>query len=150
MHTLQDFKRCLHTPPRHASSALLLYRHRYYCLCLAGLLVIVFFLSYIMLVSFIVLNLFVGVVTSSLNQATKEVTSVCVRFPSAPVPQLHLRLLQVRSDPDTLTGEDEYEEPTNTQIETLVTSLQGELQDCRQEMGDIRDKLAMILQDQNQ
>lgn len=94
----------------------------------SGLLVIVFFLSYIMLVSFIVLNLFVGVVTSSLNQATKE----------------------VRSDPDTLTGEDEYEEPTNTQIETLVTSLQGELQDCRQEMGDIRDKLAMILQDQNQ
>jgi len=56
----------------------------------------------------------------------------------------------VKSDPETATDEDEYEEPTNTQIETLVTNLQGELQDCRQEMSDIRDKLAMILQDQNQ
>ena len=32
-----------------------------------------FFLTFIMVVSFIILNLFIGVVTSSLNQATKEV-----------------------------------------------------------------------------
>ena len=93
-----------------------------------GFFVIIFFLSFIMLVSFIILNLFIGVVTSALSTATRE----------------------VKSDPDTVQEEDEYEEPTNTQIETLVTSLQGELQDCRQEMADIRDKLAMILQDQNQ
>ena len=93
-----------------------------------GFFVIIFFLSFIMLVSFIILNLFIGVVTSALNTATRE----------------------VKSDPDTILEEDEYAEPTNTQIETLVSSLTGELQDCRQEMADIRDKLAMILQDQNQ
>lgn len=93
-----------------------------------GFFVVVFFLTFIMVVSFIILNLFIGVVTSSLNQATRE----------------------VKSDPDTEQDADEYEEPTNTQIEALVLTLQGELQDCRQEMGDIRDKLAMILQDQNQ
>jgi len=88
---------------------------------------VVFFLTFIMIVSFIILNLFIGVVTSSLNQATRE----------------------VKSDPECAQV-DEYEEPTNTQIEALVLGLQGELQDCRQEMGDIRDKLAMILQDQQQ
>ena len=93
-----------------------------------GFFVIVFFLSFIMLVSFIILNLFIGVVTSSLNVATKE----------------------VKSDPDTVQEEDEYEEPTNTQIETLVVSLKDELTDCRKEMEEIREKLAMILQDQNQ
>jgi voltage-gated sodium channel len=92
----------------------------------SGFFTVVFFLTFIMIVSFIVLNLFIGVVTSSLNQATRE----------------------VKSDPETEGNVDEYEEPTNTQIETLVLSLQEELQDCRQEMGDIRDKLAMILQEQ--
>jgi len=38
-----------------------------------GFLCIMFFLTFIMVVSFIILNLFIGVVTSSLNQATKEV-----------------------------------------------------------------------------
>jgi len=93
-----------------------------------GFLAVLYFLTFIMIVSFIILNLFIGVVTSSLNQATKE----------------------VKSDPETTTDVDEYEEPTNTQIEALVLSLQGELQDCKQEMGDIRDKLSLILQDQNQ
>lgn len=85
-----------------------------------------FFLTYILLITYIVLNLFIGVVTSSLSQATKE----------------------VKSDPETPVEEEEFEEPTNTQIENLVVSLQGELQECRQEMSDIRDKLALILQDQ--
>ena len=52
----------------------------------------------------------------------------------------------MKSDPDTPSTEDEYEEPTNTHIENLVTNLNNELQECRQEMADIRDKLALILQ----
>ena len=42
----------------------------------AGFFVVVFFLTFIMVVSFIILNLFIGVVTSSLNQATREVLSM--------------------------------------------------------------------------
>jgi len=87
---------------------------------------IVFFMSFLLIVSFIVLNLFVGVVTSALATATRE----------------------VKSDPET-PSTDEYEEPTNTQIETLVYNLSSELTECRQEMADIRDKLAMIIQDQS-
>jgi len=92
-----------------------------------GLVAILFFLTFLLVASFIVLNLFIGVVTSSLSQATRE----------------------VKSDPETPTDGEEYEEPTNTQIETLVVNLQNELQECRHEMADIRDKLALMLQDQN-
>merc|ERR1712196_17113 len=56
-----------------------------------GFVAVLYFLTFIMVVSFIILNLFIGVVTSSLNQATKE----------------------VKSDPETTTDVDEYEEPTN-------------------------------------
>jgi len=86
-----------------------------------------FFLTFILMVTYIVLNLFIGVVTSSLSQATKE----------------------VKSDPETPFDKDEYAEPTNTQIQTLVVSLSSEIQECKQEMCDIRDKLALILQDQS-
>ena len=55
--------------------------------------------------------------------------------------------IKVKGDPELRKEEDL--EPSNTKIERLVLDLQGELQDCRQEMSDIRDKLALILQDQH-
>eukprot|EP00658_Telonema_sp_P-2_P019397 TRINITY_DN17653_c0_g2_i2.p1 TRINITY_DN17653_c0_g2~~TRINITY_DN17653_c0_g2_i2.p1 ORF type:complete len:217 (-),score=66.96 TRINITY_DN17653_c0_g2_i2:234-884(-) len=87
---------------------------------------VAFFFSFIMVVSFIVLNLFIGVVTTSLQTATRE----------------------VRADPGTAA--EEFDEITNQDIEKLVLQLKEQLQDCKAEMEETKGKLAMILQDEQQ
>jgi len=83
---------------------------------------VVYFFSFVSIVSYIVLNLFIGVVTTSLQAAARE----------------------VRADPET--NADEFEEITNQDIEKLVTQLKDQLQDCRLEMEETRSKLSLILQ----
>lgn len=87
---------------------------------------VIFFFTFLLFVSFIVLNLFIGVVTTSLQSATRE----------------------VKADPETAT--EEFEEITNQDIEKLVLQLREQLQDCRAEMEETRSKLAMILQGEQQ
>jgi len=83
---------------------------------------VIFFISLVMLVTYLVLNLFIGVVTSSYSRALK--------------------------DAQKGRGEEE-EHPSDSQIATMVTNLYDDLMECRQDMTEIRNKLALILKDQN-
>jgi len=90
---------------------------------------VVFFFTFILLVSYVVLNLFIGVVISSFQAASRE----------------------VKSDTSVSDIDGSFDEITNQDIEKMVESLRSELQDCRNEMNETRNKLSLILnQEQEQ
>lgn len=89
---------------------------------------VLFFFSFILLVSYIILNLFVGVVISSFQTASRE----------------------VKADAPCAEEDGAVEEVTNQDIEKMVEALKSELQDCRNEMNETRNKLSLILQEEQQ